>query len=45
MWLDAVLDARGLGSIDGHERGKRASDGQMVVNIFARDYRDTTRAE
>ncbi|WP_202381027.1 hypothetical protein [Leucobacter chromiireducens] len=44
-WLDAVLDERGLGSVDGHERGKRVSDGQMVVNIFARDYRDTTRAE
>ncbi len=35
-WLDSVLDERGLGYVDGHDRGKRASDGKIVVNIYAR---------
>jgi hypothetical protein len=34
-WLDAYLDERGLGYVDGHDRGKRVSDGKIVVNIFA----------
>ncbi len=35
-WLDAYLDERGLGYVDGHDRGKRFSDGRIVVNLFAR---------
>ncbi|MGW8484153.1 hypothetical protein ACWGJP_13560 [Microbacterium sp. NPDC055903] len=35
-WLDAVLDERGLGTTTGHDRGKRLSDGRIVVNVFAR---------
>lgn len=36
QWLDAYLDERGLGFVDGHDRGKRLSDGKIVINIFAR---------
>lgn len=35
-WLDSTLDERGLGYLDGHDRGKRASDGKIVVNMYAR---------
>ncbi|GEB14989.1 hypothetical protein GUY44_01770 [Pimelobacter simplex] len=35
-WLGSVLAERGLGHVDGHDRGKRISDGALVVNIFAR---------
>lgn len=35
-WLSAVLDERGLGYVDGHDRGKRGSDGALVVNLYAR---------
>lgn len=35
-WLDAVLDERGLGYVDGHDRGKRAGDDKIVVNVYAR---------
>lgn len=35
-WVDAYLDERGLGYVDGYDRGKRANDGRIVVNIFAR---------
>ncbi|WP_052460321.1 hypothetical protein [Microbacterium gorillae] len=35
-WLDSVLDERGLGYVDGFDRGKRLSDRvKIVVNIFA----------
>lgn len=33
--MSATLDERGLGYVDGHDRGKRASDGKIVVNIYA----------
>ncbi|MDR2257453.1 MAG: hypothetical protein LBE25_15860 [Arthrobacter sp.] len=32
----AVLDERGLGYVDGWDRGKRLSDGKIVSNVFAR---------
>ncbi|RGE18989.1 hypothetical protein [Leucobacter sp. wl10] len=35
-WLDQYLDERGLGYVDGYDRGKRESGGRIVVNIFAR---------
>lgn len=35
-WLAAVLDERGLGHVDGHDRGKRGSDGALVLNVYAR---------
>ncbi|MGC3955997.1 MAG: hypothetical protein QM804_17420 [Propionicimonas sp.] len=35
-WLDNCLDERGLGYVDGHDRGRRISDGRIVVNLFAR---------
>ncbi|MFK4762968.1 hypothetical protein ACI3KS_18730 [Microbacterium sp. ZW T5_45] len=35
-WLDVFLDERGLGFVDGHDRGARAGDGKIVINIFAR---------
>lgn len=34
-WLDVFLDERGLGLVDGHDRGARAGDGRIVINIFA----------
>jgi hypothetical protein len=35
-WLAAVLDERGLGYVDGYDRGKRGGDGRLVVNLYAR---------
>ncbi len=34
-WLAAVLDERGLGYVDGYDRGKRGGDGKLVVNLYA----------
>ncbi|XBB65814.1 hypothetical protein ABFU82_17060 [Nocardioides sp. WV_118_6] len=36
QWLAAVLDERGLGYVDGHDRGKRGSDGALVLNVYVR---------
>lgn len=35
-WIDLAMDERGLGYVDGHDRGKRASDGRIVINLFLR---------
>ncbi|MDQ6523012.1 hypothetical protein RB608_05345 [Nocardioides sp. LHD-245] len=35
-WLAAVLDERGLGYVDGYDRGRRGGDGRLVVNLYAR---------
>lgn len=34
-WIAGTLDERGLGFLDGHDRGKRGGDGKLVVNLFA----------
>lgn len=35
-WLELFLDERGLGYVDGFDRGYRGGDSVVVVNIFAR---------
>lgn len=34
--LDQILDDRGLGYVDGWDRGKRFSDGKIVSNVFVK---------
>ncbi|MEV8183163.1 hypothetical protein [Specibacter sp. NPDC078692] len=35
-WLAATLDERGLGYVDGHDRGKHSGTGKIVVNVYLR---------